>query len=102
MTTGSSEVSGQPDGNAPTPDAPVELIARVVADGNRFVAAVDGLELEGSGRTPDAAQNALVQTMRGWLERQDTAGKLADALGFDYLDEATEIVLQFAADNSDN
>ena len=89
---------GQIDEKTPAPDAPVELTARVVADGNRFIAAVDGLELEGSGRTPDAAQDALVQTMRGWLERQDTAGKLADALGVEHLDDATEIVLQFAPD----
>ena len=93
-------MSGQADGNAPAPDSPVALTARVVADGNRFIAAVDGLELEGSGRTPDAARDALVQTMRGWLERQDTAGKLADALGVDHLDEETEIVLQFAPDDA--
>ncbi len=102
MTTGSSEMSTPADGNAPALDAPVELTARVAAAGNRFIAAVDGLELEGSGRTPDAARDALVQTMRGWLERQDTAGKLADALGVDHLDEDTEIVLQFAPDDSDD
>ena len=99
-------MSRQADDEAPALDAPVELAApveltaRVVADGNRFVAAVDGLELEGAGRTPDAARDALVQTMRGWLERHDTAGKLADALGVDHLDEETEIVLQFAGDDS--
>lgn len=100
MTTANSKISSQIDEKTPAPDVTVELTARVVADGNRFIAAVDGLDLEGSGRTPDAAQDALVQTMRGWLERQDTAGKLADALGVDHLDEETEIVLQFAVDNS--
>ena len=95
-------MSGQIDEKTPAPDVTVELTARVVAAGNRFIAAVDGLELEGAGRTPGAARDALVQTMRGWLERQDTAGKLADALGVDHLDEDTEIVLQFAADDSDD
>lgn len=90
------------DMETPDTDAPVELTARVTEDGDRFVAAVDGLALEGSGKTATAAADALVQVMRGWLERQDTAGKLADALGVDYLDEATEIVLQFVADGSDD
>lgn len=76
-------------------DVSVELIARVALDGDRFVAAVDGLPLEGTGSSRAAAENALVQVVRGWLERQDTAGRLADALGVDLLDEDTEIVLQF-------
>ena len=54
----------------------IELTARVVARQGRFVAAVHGLELEGSGSTPAAAEEALVQAMRNWLERQDTAGRL--------------------------
>ena len=92
-------MSGQVDENTPSPDAPVELTAHVVADGSRYVAAVDGLELESTGRTPDAAQDALVQTVRGWLERLDTTGKLGDALGIESLDEEAEIVLQFVDGN---
>ena len=88
-------MSDQVDEKTPAPDAPVELTAHVVADGNRYVAAVDGLELEGSGRTPDAAQDALVQAVRGWLERLDTTGKLGDSLGIESLDEEAEIILQF-------
>ena len=88
-------MAGEIDEKTPAPDAPVELTAHVVADGNRYIAAVDGLELEGSGRTPDAAQDALVQTVRGWLERLDTSGKLGGALGIANLDEEAEIVLQF-------
>ena len=76
----------------------IELTARVVARQGRFVAAVHGLELEGSGSTAAAAEEALVQAMRNWLERQDTAGRLAESLGVEYLDEETEIVLQFVAD----
>ena len=79
-------------------EAPVELVARVVSDGNQFVATVDGLELQSAGRTREAAENGLVQTMRGWLERQDTIGRLGQALGIEYLNEETEIVLRFAAE----
>ena len=81
---------------------PVELIARVMLEGNRFVATVDSLALEGMGGTRVAAENALVQVVRGWLERQDTAGRLADALGIDDLDEETEIVLQFINNGDDD
>lgn len=75
--------------------APVELVARVVSDGNQFLATVDGLELHSSGRTREAAENGLVQAVRGWLERQDTVGRLGQALGIDDLNEETEIVLRF-------
>ena len=82
-------------------DVPVELFARIMLDGNRYVATVDRLSLEGMGNTRDAAENALVQVVRAWLERQDTAGRLADALGIDDLDEETEIVLQFVDNDND-
>jgi hypothetical protein len=78
---------------------PVELIARVVPSGNQFLATVDGLELQINGRTPEAAENGLVQAMRGWLERQDTVGRLGQALGLDSLDENTEIVLRFVSND---
>ena len=81
---------------------PVELIARVMLEGNRYVATVDRLALEGMGNTRVAAENALVQVVRGWLERQDTTGRLADALGIDNLDEETEIVLQFITNGDDD
>ena len=79
-------------------DETVTLTARVLADGDRYLAVVDTLELEGKGATVDAAQQSLVQIMRGWLERQDTSGKLGSALGVLGLDEETEIVLQFVDD----
>lgn len=83
-------------------DAPVQLTAYVSPDGHRFIATVDGLDLEGKGSTPDAAQESLVQTMRSWLERLVTTGKLGDALGIDGLSEDTEIVLHFVAGNEEN
>ena len=80
--------------------APVELVARVVTSDDQFLATVDGLELQVSGRTREAAENGLVQAMRGWLERQDTIGRLGHALGIDELNEETEIVLRFEADET--
>ena len=88
-------MSGPVDAKTPAPESPVELTACVVAEGSRYVATVKGLNLEGSGRTPDAAQDALVQVVRGWLERLDTTGKLGEALGIAALDEEAEVVLKF-------
>lgn len=78
------------------------LTARVVSEGARFVATVDGIDLESSGNSRDAAQESLVQNMRGWLERVDTTGKLAEALGVDWLEEETEIVLRFVDGDNEN
>ena len=86
------------DPSAPHEVGPVELIARVVSSGDQFLATVDGLELESSGRTREAAMTGLVQAMRGWLERQDTVGRLGPALGLERLDEETEVVLRFVED----
>ena len=83
------------DPSAPDFVASVELVARVVSDGDQFLATVDGLDLQNSGRTREAAENGLVQAVRGWLERQDTVGRLGQALGIDDLNEETEIVLRF-------
>ena len=66
------------------------------ADGNPQLIAVANLGLEGSGNTPTAAANALVQAMQNWLERQDTAGALPETLGLaDIIDDETEIILHF-------
>ena len=102
MTTASSSLTGAGDHITDSADCPVQLAAHVFADGGRFVAAVDGLDLEGKGNTPDAAQDSLVQAMRSWLERLDTAGKLGDALGIDSLGEDTEIVLHFLSDTGES
>ena len=92
--------AGEIDPIAVDDEAPVELVARVAASGDQFVATVDGLELQSAGRTREAAENGLVQAMRGWLERQDTIGRLGQALGIDDLTEETEIVLRFEFDDA--
>ena len=105
-----------PNDDAPVPVAPVTLAARVIRQGGKFVAGVARLETEdaqgepvsipvdGSGigleviaNTPGAAMDALTLTMRGWLERQDTADRLGEALGLDSLDDDAEIILRFVA-----
>ena len=105
-----------PNDDAPVPVAPVTLAARVIRQGGKFVAGVARLETEdaqgepvsipvdGSGigleviaNTPAAAMDALTLTMRGWLERQDTADRLGEALGLDSLDDDAEIILRFVA-----
>lgn len=105
-----------PNDDAPVPAAPVTLAARVIRQGGKFVAGVARLETEdaegepvsipvdGSGigleviaNTPAAAMDALTLTMRGWLERQDTADRLGEALGLDSLDDDAEIILRFVA-----
>ncbi len=92
-----SELDTMSETDRPVPDGeiPIELVATVELDGTKYVASVEGLDLETTGNTESAAQNALIQAMRGWLERQDTFGKLAEALGLEYLDEEAEIVLRF-------
>ena len=95
-------MTGAPENDSEQVDATVQLTAQVYPDGNRFVAAVDGLELQGNGSTPDDAKDSLVQTMRSWLERLDTTGKLGDVLGIEDLSEDAEVVLQFLGDSEDN
>ena len=110
-----------PNDDAAVPVAPVTLAARVIRQGGKFVAGVARLETEdaqgepvsmpvdGSGigleviaNTPGAAMDALTLTMRGWLERQDTADRLGEALGLDSLDDDAEIILRFVAGDGDD
>ena len=110
-----------PNDDAPVPVAPVTLAARVIRQGGKFVAGVARLEtadaqgepvsipVDGSGigleviaNTPGAAMDALTLTMRGWLERQDTADRLGEALGLDSLDDDAEIILRFVSGDGDD
>ena len=107
--------------DAPLSDAAVTLAARVVRDEGKFVAAVVRLEttdargeprsasfdgaaagLEGIADTAEEAMDALALTMRGWLERQDTADQLGEALGLPGLDDDAEIILRFVVEDGDD
>ena len=104
----------------PFSDAAVTLAARVIRDEGKFVAAVVRLEtadargeprsasfdgaaagLEGIADTPEGAMDALALTMRGWLERQDTADQLGEALGLPGLEDDAEIILRFVDGDTD-
>jgi len=76
----------------------VVLTARVVTEGDRYIARVDQLPLEGHGGSVKQAQDQLVQVVRGWIESQDAAGKLPEALaqaGIPGVEEDTEVQLEF-------
>ena len=107
--------------DAPLSDAAVTLAAQVIHDEGKFVATVVRLEtadargetrsaafdgaaagLEGIADTAEGAMDALALTMRGWLERQDTADQLGDALGLPGLDDDAEIILRFMAGDRDD
>ena len=100
--------------DAPLSDAAVTLAAQVIHDECKFVATVVRLEtaddegeprsasfdgaaagLEGIADTAEGAMDALALTMRGWMERQDTADQLGEALGVPGLDDDAEIILRF-------
>ena len=73
--------------------------ARVVWDEGRYIARVDGLPLEGSGESILGAQDALIHTMRSWIETCDAASRLEGELakaGFPGVQEETELQLEFS------
>ena len=76
----------------------VVLTARVVREGDNYIAQIEGLDLEGSGDSVQQAQDNLISSMRAWIEMQDAASSLEEALveaGFPGADEDTEIQLEF-------
>lgn len=77
----------------------VVLTAKIDQDEDRYVARIEGLDLEGEGETLEAAQDDLIQIMRAWIETHDGSDTLSHALaGAGYLgvDEDTELQLEFA------
>lgn len=74
------------------------LTARVEWAEGRYVARVEGLELEAEGDTPGQAQDGLISLMRSWIEVQDGKSALEDTLaeaGFAGVEEDTELQLEF-------
>ena len=77
---------------------PVVLTARVSLEGDRYVAKVDQLPLEGTGDSVEEAQDELIQTLRGWIEVNDTTDSLEremEAIGFPGVAPETEVQLEF-------
>ena len=76
----------------------VILTARVSLEDGRYVAKVDQLPLEGTGDSVEQAQDELIQTLRGWIEFNDTTDSLEremEAIGFPGVVPETEVQLEF-------
>ena len=76
----------------------VILTARVSLEDGRYVAKVDQLPLEGMGDSVEQAQDELIQTLRGWIEFNDTTDSLEremEAIGFPGVAPETEVQLEF-------
>lgn len=76
----------------------VVLTARVSMEDGRYVAKVDQLPLEGTGDSVEQAQDELIQTLRGWIEFNDTTDSLEremEAIGFPGVAPETEVQLEF-------
>ena len=76
----------------------VVLTARVSCDDGKYVAKVDQLPLEAEGSSLEEAQEELVKTMRNWIQANDGADTLEQALaeaGFPGVGEDTELQLEF-------
>ncbi len=77
---------------------PVVLTARVSLEDGKFVAKMDQLPMEGTGDSVEEAQDELIQTLRGWIEFNDTTDSLEremEAIGFPGVAPETEVQLEF-------
>ena len=74
------------------------LTARVEHENARFVAWVDGLDVQAEGESADVAREELVQAMLIWISARDCTDSMAMALseaGYPEVDEETELHLEF-------
>lgn len=74
------------------------LTARVEHENARFVAWVDGLDVQAEGESADVAREELVQAMLIWISARDCTDSMALALseaGFPEVNEDTELHLEF-------
>ena len=77
---------------------PVVLTGRVRWAEGRYVASVDGLNLEAQGETTREAQDGLINLLRNWIEVQDGRSALEETLaqaGFPGVAEDTDLHLEF-------
>ena len=74
------------------------LTAKIDREEARYVVRIEDLGLEGEGESLEAAQDALIQTMRAWIEAHegtDTLGGVLAAAGYLGIDDETELQLEF-------
>ena len=75
------------------------LTARVDQEDARYVARVDGIDVQGEGDSPERAREELIQAMLSWISARDRSDSMANALadaGFPDIDDDTELQLEFA------
>ncbi len=75
------------------------MTARVEQEDSRYVARIEGIDVQGEGESPDTAREELVQAMLSWISNQDCAESMAVALtaaGFPEITDETELELEFA------
>ena len=74
------------------------LTSQVVWEDEQYVARILGLEIQGVGGSLEAAQDQLIQSMRIWIESQESGSKLEQSLteaGYPGVEETTELQLEF-------
>ena len=75
------------------------LTARVEQEDARFVARIDGIDIQAEGDSPEVAREELIQTMLIWISLRDCTESMAAMLaeaGFPEIDDETELQLEFA------
>ena len=83
----------------------VVLTAKVEHEDARYVARVDGIDVQGEGDSPEVAREELIQAMLSWISMRDCSDSMGAALaeaGFPEIDDETELELEFADANSDS
>ena len=74
------------------------LTAQVVWEDEQYVACIQGLDVLGMGGSMEAAQDQLIQSLRTWIESQESGSKLEQSLaeaGYPGVGETTELQLEF-------
>ncbi len=74
------------------------LTSQVVWEDEQFVARIQGIDVQGVGDSFEAAQDQLIQSLRTWIEFQESGSRLEQSLaeaGYPGVGEATELQLEF-------
>lgn len=74
------------------------LTARVEHENARFVAWVDGIDVQAEGESADVAREELIQAMLSWISARDCTDSMVETLtqaGFPEINDETELHLEF-------
>ena len=76
----------------------LNLTSQVVWEDEKYVARIQGLDVQGIGGSVEAAQDHLILSLRTWIEFQESGSKLEQTLaevGYPGVGETTELQLEF-------